>query len=169
MRIIQLTAFGSAKSRSYTCQYDWDKDCIVQGGDSGIVFSKKGNYKTAFFEVFPKGLDSYFRGEGITIEVAEKNAWEKYQKVVLCEGHEFERNGYTNGVGYCKHCGLRKDNAFEPDQYCEVCGQPTNYTMSKSKKWYCENHRESIPDNDKTDFQKGKEIDPLGFLFGNLE
>ena len=43
------------------------------------------------------------------------------------------------------------------------------YTMSKSKKWYCEKHKESIPEDDKTDFQKGKEIDPLDFLFGNLE
>ena len=39
---------------SYECQRDWPENCFVQCGGSGVVFGPNGNYRTAFFEAFPK-------------------------------------------------------------------------------------------------------------------
>lgn len=79
----KLSGFGE-RERSYDCQYQWPEDCYLQCGNEGIVFSNKGNYLTAFFEVFPKTPATFIRGEGATIEEAEKAAWEKYQKIISC-------------------------------------------------------------------------------------
>lgn len=121
----------------------WPDDCYVQWGGDGIVFTGgggiekginiltgvlagqkesageamellKNSYVTAFFEAFPTEPKTFIRGEGSTIEEAEKQAFEQFQKHVSCPGHEFERRGYTNGCGLCKHCGLFKSKAFEP-------------------------------------------------------
>lgn len=121
----------------YTLKYDWPQDCFVQGGSNGVVCSKsKGNYETAYFEAFPKNPDCFIRGEGKDIEEAEKNAFEKFEKYSNCPNHEFEKvEGYKNGMGKCKHCGLMKV-VFEPDYTCIVCNEHECFTsiLKKYKK-----------------------------------
>lgn len=57
----------------YNCICDWPDDCFVQGGGDGIVIVRDGdNYNTAYFEAFPKNPDCFIRGEGETMEDAEK-------------------------------------------------------------------------------------------------
>lgn len=108
----------------------WPENSTVQWGD-GLVLKKGGlekafnsddplkttteqvSYVTAFFEVFLDDPATFLRGEGTDREAAEIDAWEKYVKIINCQGHEFERRGYKNGLGFCKHCNLSQ-TVFEP-------------------------------------------------------
>lgn len=96
----------------------WPETCSVQWGGSGVVFSKKGNYKTAFFEAFPKdGSAGFIRGEGATPDDAEHKAFQTWRKNIQCHqdgGHHWTRarrlsNGevktYSNGGCFCLNCG----------------------------------------------------------------
>lgn len=158
----------------YPCQKPWPEDCFVQCGGDGIVFTKKGaledaltntekieevvegalldkpiqteHYRTAFFEAFPRNPDTFIRGEGGTIEEAEEKAWTKYQKISACNGHEYERCGYKNGAGFCKHCGLFSSNVFEPDETCYLCGTKTYHGQTNAKTWYCESCADKVPE-----------------------
>lgn len=91
----------------------WPDDCYVQWGDKGVVGTAKGSYITAFFESFPPG--TFIRGEGLHVAAAEQDAWKQYERILACPAHEFERRGYTNGMGFCKHCGMSSSKAF-PEQ-----------------------------------------------------
>lgn len=148
-RISILTKL-SGDVEEYNCRYAWPDDCFVQAGDRGLVVtkrSKQGHYKTAFFEAFPRKPDTFIRGEGKTIEAAEAAAWSKYQKHLTCPGHEFERRGYKNGAGFCKHCNLFASKVFEPDEECCICGKKTYWSADREEKnWYCEEHYEQNPD-----------------------
>ena len=130
----------------YECKKDWPDNCGVQCGSNGIVLFKKGNYRTAFFEAFPKNPSTFIRGEGSTIEEAEESAWQQYERYNHCEKHEFERRGYTNGSGFCKHCGLFQSKIFKPLTTCQICGKPTNYTCDKENNFYCREHKDDIPE-----------------------
>ena len=141
----------------------WPVDVFIQGGASGLVVSRSGAapYSTAFVEVFLD--DTFIRGEGATIVEAEEIAWEKYQRGMACDGHEYEPRGYTNGLGFCRKCNRSESNAFSGEdlgQYCCVCGVGTTYSRYTDEaffdvksgfvrdkgdeangKWYCEEHR----------------------------
>lgn len=158
----------------YTPIHPWPDDCYVQWGDSGIVFVKtdmvsgieslagalagdkecfepaveaiENSYTTAFFEVFPKNPDTFIRGEGKTVAEAETKAFEMFQRIVNCPGHEFERRGYTNGAGFCKHCGMFKGKAFEPTTLCCRCGTPTNYGVDTTGGFWCETCYPDMPE-----------------------
>lgn len=159
----------------YDCKCDWPEDCFVQCGSSGIVFtggdnifenpleiavsamvgySPKEHYITAFFEAFPKEPETFIRGEGKTIELAEQKAWEKFNRYMQCSGHEFERRGYENGAGFCKKCGMFKSGAFEPLTICCICEKPTHHSIDKLELWYCEEHESEIPEENKTESYK---------------
>lgn len=139
----------------YECKHDWPEDCKVQAGSRGIVLSKsKGNYRTAFFEAFPNNPDTFIRGEGLTIEDAETAAWNKLLTYQACVGHEFERRNYTNGVGFCKHCGLFKPHAFDPLTRCIICDSPTDYGYDKKGRYYCKDHIDKIPQEDLPEWKK---------------
>lgn len=113
---------------SILAQKDWKNmfpeeffynDLFIQGGDTGIVFTKKGNYRTAFCEVFPSYLkdgdkifSSFIRGEGETIKEAEEKAFKKLIKIKNCNNHEWETKGRDNGHGFCKNCGVFNSKAF---------------------------------------------------------
>lgn len=69
---------------------EWANEFYLQGGTDGLVITKTGSYHTAFVEVFIGEYDEtvldakltgdlFIRGEGKTIEQAEKNAWNKMQ------------------------------------------------------------------------------------------
>lgn len=104
------------------------------------MLSSKGNYLTAFFEVFTKVPKSFIRGEAETIKEAEKVAFEKLQKILNCPNHEFERGGYDNGAAICKHCRMFKGDAFEPLTRCYWCGKPTTFYVDTHRRYWCEEH-----------------------------
>ncbi len=98
-----------------TCK--WPHDCFIQCGDSGVVIDKEdGNYRTAFWEAFPRSPDTFLRGEGDTVQEAEQKCFAHYQRILTCAAHEFERGKYENGAGICKHCKLFLSNVFEPTE-----------------------------------------------------
>jgi len=164
----------------HPCKYPWPDDCYVQCGGNGIVLVdanitdvfanpdaaedivlgmiaetpiKQQHYRTAFFEAFPRDPDTFLRGEGAKIQEAEDAAWQKYQKINQCTGHEFERRGYKNGAGFCKHCNMFKSKVFEPDESCIICNAKTYYGQTKNHQWYCEECKDKIPRADLPDWK----------------
>src|SRR5690606_1105287 len=108
-RIMKLSSFGGDSAKEHPLKYDWTengREIFVQGGGSGVVFSKKGGYTTAFFEAFPKIPDCFIRGAGETIAEAEEQAWQKYQGILNCPGHEFDRRDRKDGYAFCRHCSF---------------------------------------------------------------
>jgi len=132
--------------------HEWG--CFCQAGDNGIVFSPKGNYRTAFFEAFPDNPNTFIRGEGTDIVAAEEDAWRQLQKIHDCKNHDFERKSYRNGGAICKHCGLFA-MVFDPLEFCLECGIPTYYTCDKNNNWYCEEHARNILPSEYSDVQWG--------------
>ena len=145
MKDMEVKVNNWGKHTTYDSVYEWD--CSCQAGDSGVVFSKSGNYKTAFFEAFPKKPSCFLRGEGETIKEAEESCWQKYQKVLVCN-HEMERRDRTDGYGYCQHCSY-SSMVFEPLTKCCKCGIPTAYDSDFRKKYYCKKHSRNKPKDPK--------------------
>ena len=141
MQVKMSKGFGTGDP--YESPHNWD--CFVQGGDSGIVFSKNGNYETCFIEAFPKDPSCFIRGEGKTVEQADNDAWEKYQKIKVCN-HEMERRDRTDGYAYCKHCSY-SSTVFDPLTKCCKCNIPTAYTKDYRGNWYCKKHARVKPKN----------------------
>jgi hypothetical protein len=92
----------------------WPADCMVQWGGAGLVLRPSGDYRTAFFEAFPREPDTFIRGEGADVPAAEAEAWRKFARQRDCPGHKVERAGYRNGAGVCSECGLFVSKAFAP-------------------------------------------------------
>jgi hypothetical protein len=127
--------------------YPWPEDTFLQGGTKGLVISSKGNYRTAFVEAFAD--NSFFRGEGATLEEAEQAVWDKYTAARACVHHDFEPHGYHNGAGFCKHCNKFAGNVFTGEQlgqFCGVCGAGTTHanvkTVDDVPTWFCELHND---------------------------
>src|SRR5690606_15532594 len=63
-------------------------------------------------------------------------AWKKVQSILNCPGHEYEPRGYTNGIGFCKHCGHQGEaGTFTPQdlgQFCSECGTPTYSKIART-------------------------------------
>lgn len=131
----------------YSCANQWPDECYLQCGRTGIVFTKAGSYRTAFFEAFPKSPSTFIRGEGRDLQAAEADAWAKWQKITQCPGHEFERRGYKNGLGFCQHCGMSFSRAFEPEHICVICQTPTDHATDINGNHYCEQHASLIPED----------------------
>ncbi len=137
------------RANPYELLCSWPDDCYVQWGSKGIVFGANGGRVTAFFEAFPKSPNTFIRGEGVTVADAERSAFEQFNRNRACPSHEFERRGYTNGAGICKHCGLFNAHAFAPSTLCEICSGPTNFSFGvdgeRKYHWYCETHAGDRP------------------------
>jgi hypothetical protein len=124
----------SMSSNGVVAKFDWGKT-FIQGGDSGIVFSRKKNYTTAFVEAFPKinGMGTFIRGEGEDVKAAEVDCWEQYQRMLKCDDHEWDRNvnGTLRDDGYaqCKKCKMATSDALSPTTKCIVCEKPSNKTF----------------------------------------
>jgi len=158
LKLAKKSGFGSKTANAfYQCVFEWPEECSVQCGERGIVISPNGNYRTAFFEAFPKDPRTFIRGQGETIELAERAAWDKYQRIMSCGNHEFERRGYKNGSGFCKYCDLFKSNVFEPSEHCVVCNQPTYWVSDINGKYYCETHENKMPEDVKPSWMKDME------------
>lgn len=123
----------------YDCFFEWPENCYVQCGDKGIVGSSKGVYETAFFEAFPKEPSTFIRGEGANIKDAEYNAWQKYNKYLACNHHEYKRHREDSEHGICIHCGLFTSHVFAPVYQCSVC-QKNEVALAYDKEHYCLEH-----------------------------
>lgn len=113
---------SKSSGQSYECKKEWPESVYVQCGEKGVVFSKNGNYQTAFFEAFPNSPDTFIRGEGSSVEEAEFKAFEKYTKIMNCTQHEMVRRKESES-GTCKHCGLTLINCLPPLKNCDLCGK----------------------------------------------
>lgn len=141
------------------CKMPWPEDCKVQCGARGVVLSEKGNYRTAFFEAFPRNPNTFIRGEGTTIEEAERACWEKLEKYRAChldhtDPENFDRRGYTNGAGFCKECGFFGSGIFEPSEECCQCGAKTFHSQDNQQRWWCETCSDSMPEEFWSDVQR---------------
>ena len=138
------------EDQSYELVCAWPEDCYVQWGSSGVVFSQdKPSYEATFFEAFPQAPSTFIRGEGHTLEEAERNAFKKWQRQSACPGHEFAREHWTNGAGRCKHCAMFKANVFDPLTRCVLCDSPTSWSYGVDSEgashWYCETDAHKRP------------------------
>lgn len=150
MIVLPQCLSGGRNHCGHTPTAAWTDDCQVQWGGRGWVHSPShpdGSYFTAFFEAFTKDPDAFFRGEGKTVSEAEQNCWARFVAAKQCTSHVFERRGYRNGGGICKHCGLFQGDVFEPLDTCVVCGCATYYTTDKYGRWYCEQDIKRVPFN----------------------
>lgn len=128
-------------------QHPWPDDCFVQGGKGGVVFVRGGDtYTTAFVEACPRDPDTFIRGEGETVELAEDAAWSKFQKYRVCPSpsgqHDPEPRGYRNGAGFCSHCGMFVSRAFalvDIGSICVICAEPTYWRATRGL-LTCEEH-----------------------------
>jgi hypothetical protein len=135
---------NAASSSDYDSPHDYG-DAMVQGGRNGLVINSKDtskSYRTAFVEAFIDG--SFVRGEGKSLKEADDACWAKIIKQRSCSGHEFEPRSYTNGAGFCKHCGYFASEWFTGEdlgQLCAVCGDGClEFRIHKTEKWYCSEH-----------------------------
>lgn len=125
-----IVSASLSKVKEFVAQQDWPAGTNLQAGESGLVLSKQGNYETAFFEAFPKVGEhgTFIRGESDDVIAAEKVCYEKYQRMVACDHHEFSRavNGThrDDGCGQCTKCGLFSSSALPPLTLCSVCDSP---------------------------------------------
>ena len=134
----------SASHEDYDSPHDYG-DAFVQGGHNGLVIDRTDttkSYRTAFVEAFVD--NSFVRGEGKTIQEADDACWDKIVKQRSCSEHEFIPRSYTNGAGFCKHCGYFASKHFTGEdlgQLCDVCGDGClEFRIYKTEKWYCAEH-----------------------------
>ena len=105
------------RNTQFLTQHDWPEDVYIQGGGCGVVFCGNGpSYLTAFVEAFPEG--TFLRGEGATVPAAEDDCWLKYLAMKTCSGPNgehgpYEARAYTNGSGFCVHCGTWFPNVLK--------------------------------------------------------
>lgn len=138
--------------KDVVAQHDWG-NAYIQGGGSGLVLSKKGNYTTAFMEAFPSihGFGTFLRGEGENILAAEKACWDSYQRKLNCKGHEWSREVHgqhrADGYAQCIHCGLCTSDALQPETLCRVCKAPTTNTIDDE--FLCLTHYYELPEDDR--------------------
>jgi hypothetical protein len=116
MRIASHHIKGTPESRlhgalgrevDYTPVCAWPDDCAVQWGN-GIIPA------TPFFEAFPPG--TFIRGEGETIDAAERDAFAQYERESICKhlwGRRSAKRGtYLNGAGWCRKCDAFRSSMF---------------------------------------------------------
>ena len=97
------------RTPNYTPVCSWPEEATVQWGH-GLIPA------VPFFEAFLP--NTFIRGEGESIEEAERKAFSQYLREKNCS-HQWGRqrkNGvlYTNGAGWCKKCGAFRSKMFKP-------------------------------------------------------
>ncbi len=127
----------------YELIYPWPEDCLIHCSDGS----------RPFFECYPRNPQTYMRVEGNTIEEAETKAWNRLVRYILCKEHEFEARGYSNGAGFCKHCGMFGPSSIPPTDHCFKCGNLTWGSRDNQGQRWCEECRPGMPDERKTKIQ----------------
>lgn len=105
-------------SDAWRPKQSWPNGTSVQWGRHGLVLSSDGDsYTSAFFESFPQdGAAGFIRGEGVSLELAEEDAFEQWTRMAACHqggGHQWSRSRqrkkeaatYLNGGCICRRCG----------------------------------------------------------------
>lgn len=125
------------KKPYYFLRFDWPENTIFNingpSTDEAKEMLEKQGYKIEYYmEVFlnTENVDTFDGVHGTSFEECETKLWDKYQKYIKCN-HEFIRESpcgthYSNGAGFCKHCGMFKSKAFEPETKCMKCGKNAN-------------------------------------------
>lgn len=143
--------FIRSEGEDVICQYDWPIDVYVQGDTS---IDTLADNDAAFFEAYPTNPSTWVRGEGATLLEAETQAWTKYQAIMNCPGHEFDRHPKrVDGYAECKHCHLT-GILMPPVHPCAGCGA-TEYKQEgtdKNYKGYCAKCLGKLPDDMMPDF-----------------
>lgn len=120
------TGLGSIFTRQeefdYTPVCPWPEDCTVQWGSPRTLDrdDKDPIVVDGFFEAFPAQptrASSYLRGEGTSIEEAERACFARYEREKECNHHwgrarTHGKAPYTNGYGWCQLCGCGQSNKF---------------------------------------------------------
>lgn len=105
-RVIEYHAYNLEKSISYRCQFDWPQTDLTT---AGLAYS--GNH---FFEIFvDEPLRTYIRGEGSSVQIAEKEAWATYQKYLSCPHASWDRKERNDGWAWCAECGMFSSERVE--------------------------------------------------------
>lgn len=94
----------------YTPICAWPDDCLVQWGN--------GYPRKPFFEAFPNGNSgSFIRGDGKTLEEAERLAFDSFTREAVCDHswsrHSEKKGTYLNGAGWCRRCDAFSSRMFE--------------------------------------------------------
>jgi hypothetical protein len=136
---IENNTLGKPKS-FYETKLNWDKDLTMQCGEKGIVASLSQNksYITAFFEVFPKSPKIVIRGEGKTLEEAELEAWNKFEKISNCI-HSYVKSKNTRDA-FCEKCKITVSKYFAPESKCFICGKEHSDFIAYDHNYYCRSH-----------------------------
>lgn len=115
---------GAWRNLDYSIACPWPDDCYVQWGTKGIVGlvgKPDGVYSVpGFFEAFPSGGDSgsFIRGEGLTIEEAERNAFAKFERHRECPHNQWRRMYPDTPHNKATNC--TKCRAFRTDKVPSV-------------------------------------------------
>ena len=178
-----LRRYSTGFTTTAEARHPWPDNCFIQGGD-GIVLAKggmeaaftdpakaqeaiaaglglvnpAGSYRTCFFEAFPRSPDTFLRGEGASLAEAEDACWRKWQAVLACPGHDYERRNYRSGAGICRHCGMFCSSAFATTlDPCVVCGEDRARSSGgpdRHGRWRCKRCFPAIPEDDKSYIHK---------------
>lgn len=130
----------------YILHHDWPLSTVWNlNGSLDPTVNQMYGLGSVSMEVFthePENAATMLGADGITFEECEEKCWEKYQEYQRCQ-HTFTRESpdgghYTNGAGFCKHCGMFKSQAFEPETVCTSCGKHANLFSTLNDEWLCE-------------------------------
>lgn len=138
----------------YPAKHAWDIPAQCGG-----TYKEVKNSGTYFFEAFPK--QGFIRSDSkISMEDAERKAWEKYLKLIKCSldhknPENLDRKDYKNGCAFCKECGSWISSSYsglKPTISCVKCGEFDYYTKLKNGDWCCEKCLKTVPDSELSDF-----------------
>lgn len=109
-------------NKQYIIQEAWPDNIFLQCGAEGIVVGLKSGKtrKTAFFEAFP--FSKFIRGEGETIEQAEKECFEKYLVLANCK-HDLKIDPENSRDDKCVICGAKFENKNIKIMPCVITGK----------------------------------------------
>lgn len=129
MKINRVGFSKEDHEQDYETFFAWDDYGVknINGGSSGIVVGNKSTRGTAFFE-FHDPRVGFIRGEAETLFGAERDAWQKFARILGCPGHDYIAGKHTDGSGVCRYCDHHKQDVFtaaELGQFCHVCEIPT--------------------------------------------
>lgn len=134
----------------YIIDKRWPKKIRFNSEEAIKFQDEDGEYEElAYFEVFLTVPSTFIRCEGKTIKEAEASAFQKYQNIINCKEHKFERMQKSNH-GICIHCKLFQTDILDSIDDCELCNKKSVYLHSYNlKKYLCTEH--FIFENDKID------------------
>jgi hypothetical protein len=164
MKIAEHCQPGHRESCGYTPKCAWGDDVEIQWGDHGITIHRQEKTVTpvhAFFEAFPRNPNTFLRGEGESLEEAEKKCFAWYSKMMNCGTHEWDRRDRTDGYAYCRKCQIGA-TILDPLTTCYKCGVPTAWSSRKidgKKVHVCQLH-----DDHYRELSKDEEKDILNMI-----